>query len=401
MPYLYVIAGSISLLVWIYFWLDRGKFWKTDQQLVSRPQSDLTQDIWPSVCVIIAARNEAKMLPQTLPTILCQDYRGPFHVFLVDDDSDDNTSAVALSIAKEFGIKERLTVITAEPLTAGWTGKLWALAQGVEASNCTNSHFLLFTDADIAYQPDDLQRLVSKAQEDHLDMVSLMVRLQANTFWERFLIPAFVYFFAMIYPFRWVNNPQNKVAAAAGGCILLRKASLSNAGGLLSIATELIDDCALARLIKNRNGAEGDKIWLGLTQSVRSLRPYNCLADIWRMVCRTAFVQLNYSLLFLLGTVLAMLLVFVSPALSALWGICQVVRHPDGALWWFIALNGGACWLMMGRTYAPTLQWYGISPLYAPFLPIIACFYTLMTLDSARRFWQGRGGKWKDRSYSF
>jgi len=400
MPYLYVITGCLSLLVWIYFCLDRGKFWKTDQQLPHAALTNPQQKTWPSVSVIIPARNEAQMLPQTLPSILGQVYGGPLHVFLIDDNSNDDTSAVTMSIAEKLGCKEKLTVIDAGSPIPGWTGKLWALAQGVAASGSTTCQFLLFTDADIAYEPDDLQRLVSKAQEAQLDMVSLMARLQAKTFWERLLIPAFVYFFAMIYPFRWVNDPQNKLAAAAGGCILIRKASLDKVGGLSSVAPELIDDCAIAKLIKNRRQPGCGKIWLGLTHSVKSLRPYTTLADIWKMVRRTAFVQLNYSLLFLLGTVLAMLLIFVSPAFSAIWGIWQITRQPDALLWWIITLNGWGSWVLMSRTYAPMLQWYGISLLYAPFLPLIACLYTLMTLDSAQRFWRGKGGGWKGRTYS-
>ncbi len=393
---MYAIAAltlGVSLLSWVVLWLSWGGFWKTDQLLSAAPPTLPGNRPWPALKVIIPARNEADMLPETLPTLLGQEYPGPLQVCLVDDHSDDGTGEVARALARNLDQERRLTVIQAAPLQKGWTGKLWALEQGVRASRAdTDSEYLLFTDADIAYGPGQLQALVAKARIEDLDLVSLMVLLRVKTFWERLLIPAFVYFFAMLYPFKWVNDPGKRTAAAAGGCVLLRRQALERSGGLAPIAGALIDDCTLARQIKDRGAEDGGRIWLGLTGEVKSLRPYQTLEEIWTMVARTAFVQLHYSYLLLLGTVAGMLLLYLAPPLGA-------AASPAAGPRWGIVLPGLAAWLLMIRTYLPMLKLYRVSPWLAPLLPMTAALYTAMTLDSARRFRRGKGGLWKGRTY--
>lgn len=392
-----LLTSGLSLLIWLHLWLGRGHYWKTVQPLPSGPAAG-EGCRRPSVGVVIPARNEADLLPQTLPTVLEQEYPGPFHVFLVDDHSRDGTGEVARQIARTLNLEERLTVVEAEPLAAGWTGKLWALEQGVRAGRGIDAEFLLFTDADIAHARDTLRRLTEKASSDQADLVSLMALLRVETFWERLLIPAFVYFFAMIYPFRWVNDPRRTIAAAAGGCVLVRSKALERSGGLASIAGELIDDCSLAGQIKKKGRPEGGRIWLGLSREVKSLRPYDGLGEIWKMVARTAYVQLNRSPLLLSATVAGMGLVYLGPPLAFWGGVAGALLHPGALPWWGAALAGLAGWTVMIRTYLPMVKWFRASPSFAPFLPLTAALYTLMTLDSARRFRRG-GGSWKGRIY--
>ncbi|MBD2104901.1 glycosyltransferase [Leptolyngbya sp. FACHB-261] len=366
---LWLILAAISALAWLWLLLFRGQFWRCDQHLepseFSASESTNESKTWPSVCAIVPARNEADVLPQTLPTLLQQDYPGPFQIILVDDRSEDGTGEVARSLDSNG----RLKVIQTEPLPSGWTGKLWAMHQGVAQAQ---AEFLLFTDADIAHSPQSLRTLVSKAQKEKLDLVSLMVLLRVQTFWERLLIPAFVFFFQKLYPFRWANNPARATAAAAGGCVLLRCQSLMQAGGLQTISGALIDDCALAALIKRSGG----RVWLGLTRDVLSLRPYDTLSEIWNMVARTAFTQLDYSPWLLTGTVLGMVLLYLIPVLTL------------------------GSWLLMSLAYWPTVRLYGSSPWWAFTLPLAGLLYTAMTIDSALRHWSGRGGAWKGRTYS-
>lgn len=393
------LVSGASLLAWAYLVAGRGRFWLTDQRLPLAP-GDVEGLAWPAVSVIVPARNEAEVLPRTLPTLLRQDYPGPFHLFLVDDASEDATADMARWVARDVGASQRLTVVAGEPLPSGWTGKLWALEQGVRASAGGAAPFLLLTDADIAHPPGGLRALVLKAEAEDLDLVSLMAHLRAETLWERLLIPAFVYFFAKLYPFRWVSDPRRATAAAAGGCVLLRRAALERAGGLEPISSAIIDDCALARLIKERGRPGGGRLWLGLSREVRSLRAYGGLAGIWGMVARSAFAQLNYSPLLLLGTVVGMLLVYLVPPLAALAGLIALgLGLPTAPSGW-LAAAGLAAWAAMAGSYLPMLRWYGLSPLLAPLLPLTAALYTLMTADSALRSWRGRGGAWKGRTYA-
>ena len=388
----------LSLAIWVGLISFRGQFWQADQRLegeVTEPES------WFSVCTVIPARNEADLLPVTLRSLLTQNYPGRFSVILVDDGSTDGTASVARSVAQELARSEQLHVLSAQPLPPGWTGKLWALEQGIQyAQSLTPSpDYFLLTDADIEHDFLNVRELVAKAQQENLDMVSLMVRLRCEGFWEQFLIPAFVFFFEKLYPFRWVNDSSKRTAAAAGGCILMSRKALIRIGGMETVRGALIDDCALAGAVKLGNllsRDEGDKgkgrIWLGLGDSTRSLRAYPSLGTIWEMVARTAFTQLNYSPRLLLGTVMGMILVYIVPPVGAIVGWLT----GNG----LVAIAGLSSWLLMSCAYLPTLRFYRCSAGWAFCLPGIAFLYTLMTLDSALRHWQGRGGTWKGRVYS-
>lgn len=370
------LLTAASGLTWLGLILWRGNFWRCDQQLDTRLGPEIGAELpaldWPSVCAVVPARNEADILPQTLPALLQQDYPGPFHVILVDDRSEDGTG----EIAQQLDRHSRLSVLQTQPLPDGWTGKLWAMEQGVAQAQ---AEYILFTDADIAHPPQSVRALVHKAQREQLDLVSLMVLLRVHTVWERLLIPAFVFFFQKLYPFRWANSPDQRLAAAAGGCILLRHEALTRAGGLQAIRGALIDDCALAKVVKGSGG----RIWLGLTRSVLSLRPYDHLSEIWNMVARTAFTQLGYSPLLLVGTVLGMAFLYLLPVLSLL-----------SSQW-----LGSLSWLLMALAYLPTVRLYRGSPLWALTLPLAGALYTAMTIDSALQHWRGRGGAWKGRTY--
>ncbi|MFB8790166.1 MAG: glycosyltransferase [Potamolinea sp.] len=396
----------LSLGIWVGLLGFRGRFWQTDCQLEVQSSK---WEIWPSVCVVIPARNEADLLPITLYSILKQDYPGNFSVILVDDSSTDGTGTVAQEVAEDLHKSWQIKVISAQSLPANWTGKLWAMEQGVCHSQklTPTPDYYLFTDADIEHDTANLRELVTKAKQENLDLVSFMVRLRCESFWEKFLIPAFVFFFQKLYPFRWVNNPNNSTAAAAGGCILIASDALNRIGGIQVIRQALIDDCALAKAVKSsypqksllnpltsplRGEKEEGIIWLGLSNLTRSLRPYPSLASIWNMVARTAFTQLNYSPLLLLSTVLAMTLIYLVSPVAAIWG--GLTGN------WLIALAGLSGWLLMVCAYFPILMFYQCSPLLAFCLPIIALFYTLMTVDSARLHWGGKGGAWKGREYS-
>lgn len=380
------LSVAVSLGIWIPLLCFRGQFWQADQRLeVEVP--DLEE--WPSVCAVVPARNEAGLLPATLRSLLLQDYPGPFKVILVDDQSTDGTAQVAQQIAQNLNKNSQLEICSTTPLPPGWSGKLWAVEQGIQQARHPRSEYLLLTDADIEHDPLNLRQLVAKAKQENLDLVSLMVLLRCQSFWEQVLIPAFVFFFQKLYPFRWVNDPNKSTAAAAGGCLLIREAALTQAGGIQVVRQALIDDCALAQAIKS--SGQG-RIWLGLSASTRSLRPYPTLKTIWEMVARTAFTQLNYSPLLLLGTILGMGLIYGVPPIMTILG------ELTGT--WPVAIAGLAGWLLMAGAYLPTLRLYRCSPLLAFGLPAIALLYTLMTLDSALRHWRGQGGAWKGRVYA-
>jgi len=401
-------VAVVSLLIWIGLLMLWGRFWLCDQRLapVNETGAAARLEGYPPVCAVIPARNEAEMLPQTLRSLLGQTYTGPFHIILVDDHSTDGTGEIARQIAIELNQAKQLTVLSAEPLPPGWTGKLWAMEQGIRHAQTLASapSYFLFTDADIQHAPDNLHQLVSKAQADNRELVSLMVLLRCQSFWEKLLLPAFVFFFQLLYPFPLVNTPSSRVAAAAGGCILIRRETLERIGGISILKQALIDDCTLAQAVKLGSRSAPDaisahtdplkpsrRIWLGLTQTTYSLRPYDSLQTIWDMVARTAYTQLNYSPLLLVGTVLGMTLVYLVAPIATVVGL--LIGH------WAIALVGLAAWLLMALAYWPTIRLYSLNPLWSFCLPVIAFLYTLMTLDSARRHWQGRGGAWKGRIY--
>ncbi|MEH1799654.1 MAG: glycosyltransferase [Nostoc sp.] len=400
----------LSLTIWLGLLCFWGQFWRTDQQL---EVTETQLKSLPVVCVVVPARNEAELIPTTLRSLLLQDYPGSFNVFLVDDRSTDRTANFAEGVAHAVGKPQQLHIISGELLPSGWSGKLWAVEQGIKSASTFAPDYFLLTDADIEHDSGNLRRLVAKAVQEDLDLVSVMVRLRCKSFWEKLLIPAFVFFFQKLYPFRWVNNPNNPTAAAAGGSILIAREALERIGGIQVIRQALIDDCALAQAVKRGTGGWGletreefsqspvpnpqypipsqGRIWLGLSTLTRSLRPYDSLATIWDMVARTAYTQLNYSPLLLLGTLVGMPLIYlVAP-------LCVIL----GAIWsnWAIALTGLLGWLLMALAYYPTIRFYKCSVWFAFSLPAIAFLYTLMTLDSALRHWQGRGGAWKGRVY--
>lgn len=387
----------LSLTIWLGLLCFRGQFWRTDQQL---EVTETQLKSLPVVCAVVPARNEADLISTSLRSLLLQDYPGSFNVFLVDDRSTDRTANFAEGVAHAVGKPQQLHIITGETLPPGWSGKLWAVEQGINSASLFAPDYYLLTDADIEHDPGNLRRLVAKAVQEDLDMVSVMVRLRCESFWEKLLIPAFVFFFQKLYPFRWVNNPNNPTAAAAGGSILIAREALERIGGIQVIRQALIDDCALAQAVKSSGGV-GDKgtspmpsqgrIWLGLSTLTCSLRPYDSLATIWDMVARSAYTELNYSPLLLLGTLVGMPLIYLVPP------VCVIL----GAVWsnWAIAFTGLLGWLLMTFAYYPTIRFYKCSPLLAFSLPAIAFLYTLMTLDSALRHWQGRGGAWKGRVY--
>jgi hopene-associated glycosyltransferase HpnB len=378
----------LSFAIWVGLLTLRGQFWRADQQL-----EDTTAKLerWPRVCAVIPARNEADVLPISLRSLLLQDYPGVLSVVVVDDRSTDGTAEVARKVADQIGKDRRVDAILGKPLPSGWSGKVWAMEQGVRQAQDCNPDCILLTDADIEHDPANVRQLVLKLVSDRLEMASLMVRLRCQSGWERLLIPAFVFFFQKLYPFRWVNDPRRRMAGAAGGCILVRNRALLRIGGFESFREALIDDCALAAAVKVSKQGETYPIWLGLSSSTRSLRPYPDLASVWHMVARTAFTQLHYSVWQLLGTVVGMGVIYVVPPVGTLWGF-------SGA--WPLAIAAGTAWLLMALAYWPTLKFYRQPLLFAFCLPAIAGLYTLMTLDSARRHWQGKGGAWKGRVYS-
>lgn len=377
---------SLSLLIWLILLLAWGNFWRADQRLEPNLTSS-SPPAWPMITVITPARNEADVIATSLTSLLNQDYPGNYEIILVDDQSQDGTSEIAQATAAKLDKTAQLRVIPGSPLPSGWSGKLWALQQGIAAAQASQPQYLLLTDADIAHSPTNLRELVQKATTEKLALVSLMVQLRCQSFWEKLLIPAFIFFFQKLYPFPWVNNPQRKTAAAAGGCILLENQALQSVGGIEVIRQALIDDCSLAAAFKN----QGYRIWLGLSSTTTSLRPYPDLASIWNMVARTAYTQLNYSPWLLLGTLVGMTLVYLIAPLGVLWGLVT-----GDAL---VLLLGMLTWGLMAMAYIPTIRLYHLHWAWGVALPGIALLYNLMTLDSARRHWLGQGGAWKGRTY--
>ncbi|MGN6317433.1 glycosyltransferase [Trinickia sp.] len=375
----------VSLVIWAVLLFARGGFWRTRCAPPIAPEALAAFEAWPAVVAVVPARNEADVIGAAVASLIEQDYAGEFHVVVVDDHSTDGTADAARATALALGKPERLTVIAAEPLPAGWSGKVWAQSQGVAAvaSRALSADYLLLTDADIGHPPEAVAELVARATIERRDLVSLMVRLRCDSIWEKALIPAFVFFFAKLYPFRWVNDPRNKTAAAAGGCMLVKRAALEEAGGMASIRAALIDDCTLAAQIKHR-GQGGHAIRLDVAARSRSLRPYDGPSEIWNMIARTAFTQLRYSPWLLAGTLAGMTVIYLVP---------PVVAVALGPLGWPAWLAWGA----MCCAYAPMLRYYGRSPWWAPALPLVALFYVGATVASAVRYWRGKGGQWKAR----
>jgi hopene-associated glycosyltransferase HpnB len=368
--------GAISLLTWIYLLLARGGFWR--METADEPSADQDPPA-RRIAIIIPARNEADVVASSVQSLLRQDYPGPTHIFLVDDHSSDGTAETARQAALEVDGVDRLSVIRAEPLPSGWSGKLWAISRGLQAAGSFGADYYLFTDADVAHTPDNLASLVERAESGNFDLVSLMVKLHCESLAERLLIPAFVFFFFKLYPPAWVERSDRRTAAAAGGCMLVRPAALARIGGISAIHDQLIDDCALARALK-RSG----RIWLEPTTKAWSLRRHESWTEIGRMISRTAFTQLRHSVALLFAVCLGMATVYLAPPALIFFG---------GR----VAILGAAAWLLMSFAYWPAVRLYRLSPSWAPFLPAAALFYLGATLMSALDFWRGRGGQWKGR----
>src|SRR5215472_2173290 len=366
--------ATLSFLLWLYLLLGRGRFWQ-----VSTPpiEQKLLLMSAPRVAVVVPARNEADVVGLAVRSLLEQDYAGRVQIFVVDDHSSDETVNVVRQATASKS--EQLTISSAMPLPVGWKGKMWALSQGVQQAARFAPDYFLFTDADIIHASDSIASLVDRAQGDKFDLVSMMPRLRCSSLAERALIPAFVFFFLMLYPPEWVSNPMHKTAAAAGGCVLVRAEALERMGGVAAIRNELIDDCALGRKIK-RNG----RVWLGLAQNTHSIRGYDGFGGIGRMISSTAFYQLRHSSWLLMATVLGMAITYLAPPVLVCFG-------------GWVAVLGGTAWFMMIAAVWPTLRFYSRSPLWAPLLPAIAAFYAGATVHSAVRYWLGRGGEWKGR----
>jgi len=373
------LFGVAPVLIWAYLLLGRGGFW------LARERDDRDQPPepaqWPAVVAVTPARNEADVIARSVGSLLAQDYPGEFHLILVDDQSEDGTADVARAVAAKIGADHRLEVLNGAALPKGWVGKMWAVNQGVSRASQKAPVYLLLTDADIGHAPDNLRRLVARAEAGDLALVSLMARLSTQTWAERLLIPAFVFFFDMLFPFGWVNDPRAKVAAGAGGCMLVRRQALEAAGGIGAIQHAIIDDCALATRLKGQG-----PIWLGLTHRAESLRPYGSIGDIGKMVSRSAYAQLNYSPWLLGGTLIGMVITYLAPCAAAVFG--------HGA----VQALGWAAWLMMTLSFAPMVRYYRLSPLWGVALPLIGALYTLFTVQSAVQVWQGKGGMWKGRA---
>ncbi|MET7605584.1 glycosyltransferase [Streptomyces avermitilis] len=377
----WIAAGSLT--AWLWLLLGQGFFWRTDVRLPPRVEpAD-----WPSVGVVVPARDEAGVLPDSLPALLAQDYPGRAEIFLVDDGSSDGTGALALELAARHGGLPLTVGSPGEP-PPGWTGKLWAVRHGIGLARARDPEFLLLTDADIAHAPDSLRELVAAARTGGFDLVSQMARLRVASGWERLVVPAFVYFFAQLYPFRRIGVKGARTAAAAGGCVLLRTDAAERARIPDAIRHAVIDDVALARAVKG----DGGHIWLGLADRVDSVRPYPRLHDLWRMVSRSAYAQLRHIPLLLVGTVLGLVLVYLVPP-GALFVGLAVGSAPT-------AVAGGIAWLVMAGTYLPMLRYYRQPLWLAPLLPVTAFLYLLMTVDSAVQHYRGRGAAWKGRTYA-
>jgi hopene-associated glycosyltransferase HpnB len=365
----------LSVVIWVWLLVGHGAFWRSGPVLgAAYPTRPL------KVTVVIPARDEAEHIADTLRSLLIQQFNGELKIVMVDDNSSDGTGA----LARELAVTDRrLSVLDGELLKTGWTGKMWAVSQGLRQTETLAADYVLFTDADIVHGPGHLASLVSRAERDQLSLVSEMVRLRCESLAERATLPAFVFFFQLLYPFRWVCDPGRTTAAAAGGTMLVAQEALRRVDGVNRISRALIDDVALAREIKRG----GHRIWLGHGEQVISERRYAGFSDAWKMIARTAYVQLGYSPWVLIGTCVGMLLVYVEPVLASLFA--------TGALRW----AGAVCWTGMAIAFQPALWRYRRSPAWGLLLPVIGLFYLMATVSSAVRFYQGRGGQWKNRNY--
>jgi|SRR5271166_2566705 len=373
-----MMAGVACVLVWLYLLLAHGRFW-----MVQRlgPETAPLADAGP-IAIVIPARNEAAVIGKAVTSLLQQSYAGSIHIFVVDDSSTDNTAPAAREAALRFGHANALTVLAGQSLPTGWSGKLWAVQQGIEQALGLRPRFLLLTDADVQHAPDSIATLVAVAEGGGYDLASFMVKLHCRSVAEKLLIPAFVFFFFLLYPPEWIRDPRRDTAGAAGGCMLIRPAALERAGGIAAIRREIIDDCALAAAVKRNRG----KVWLGVTPDTRSLRAYGSFAEIERVIARTAFNQLRHSAWLLMGAIAGLALTYLLP-LALLFSQSRS-----------LAILGAVAYLLTFIAYLPMVRFYRLSPLWGVTLPISAAFYMWATLHSAVRYWSGRGGEWKGRA---
>ena len=373
------VVAIICALIWLYLIVGRGAFWLCGVRDTDRPSLDVPQ--WPAVVAVVPARNEANHIAASIGSLLRQEYSGSFRIVLVDDDSSDETALIATRAAASA--PSQLIVVGSESPPRGWTGKIWAVKQGIASAEELQPEYLFLTDADIVHAPDTLAWLVEHGRAGGFVLTSLMAKLRCESLAERTHVPAFIYFFQMLFPFSWVSKPHASTAAAAGGCMLVRADALENAGGIASIRNALIDDCSLAQKLKKVG-----PVWLGLTDRSRSIRPYDTLADVRRMIARSAYAQLRYSPLLLAATIAMMVLTFIAPPLLAIFatGLPRFL--------------GIVVWLAMTISYIPILRFYRLSPLWSLALPGIAALYLYYTIISAYDHMRGRGGQWKGRIHA-
>jgi hopene-associated glycosyltransferase HpnB len=378
---LLVVVAALALAIWIYLIVGRGGFWRAFKFDDLAPASNVTT--WPTIAVVVPARDEAEGVADCVKSILGQPYPGELSMVLIDDQSQDGTAQIANDAAASIGASHRFTVLSGLPLPSGWTGKLWAVKQGLSRveSRPVQPDYVLLTDADIVYSGDVVMRLVARAQSEDLAMTSVMAMLRCESFAEKYLIPAFIFFFNMLYPFSWVRDRDSATAAAAGGCILARWDALRNSGGIEAIRGSLIDDCALGARLKTQG-----RVWLGFSQNVRSVRASETVAEVGRMISRSAYAQLHYSPALLVGVVVAMTIVFLAPVAITVFG--HDLSRECAAV----------AWLLMALAFQPTLRYYRQSALWGPALPAIALAYMVFTINSAVQHFQGRGGMWKGRA---
>lgn len=373
-----IVLAAIPVVIWIYLLAFRGGFWRIKNHLAPTQTAMLSSK---RVVIVIPARNEAPYIGRAITSLLEQDFPALLHIFLVDDASTDQTAEAAGRAAERAGKANSLTVVAGAPLRPGWTGKLWALSQGIARAEALAPDYLLFTDADIVHGANSVAQLVALAETKNYDLVSYMVKLACKSFEEKALIPAFVFFFLKLYPPAWIRSEKSRIAAAAGGCILVSTAALQRIGSLAAIKNEIIDDCALARKVKRSGG----RVWMGLTATTESMRPYGSFREIERMISRTAFSQLDHSALLLAVTVAGLALTYVLPLTLLL----------TGRLW--MMLFGLIAWVLMSSAYLPIIRFYRLRTAWCLSLPLVACFYTGATIHSAVQYWRGCGGAWKGR----
>jgi hopene-associated glycosyltransferase HpnB len=372
------ILSIVAVGIWTYLLLFRGFFWRE----APHAAPDHAPASWPEVAIVTPARNEADVVGRSMAALLAQDYPGPIHIVLVDDDSSDGTAEAAERAAAGSQSHHMLRVVKNAALAPGWTGKMWAVNRGLDEAErlAPNAKYVLLTDADILHERGSIRQLVARAEQGGYKMVSLMARLKTETLAERALIPAYIFYFQKLYPFAWVRDAGNKTAGAAGGCMLVDRAALNAIGGIAAIRSALIDDCALGKAIKTRG-----PIWLGLADGVASLRGYPHWGDVWMLIARSAFTQLGFSLAMLLVSTVMMLATYVLPLALMLFAAGPA------------RLLGAIAFAAMVFAYQPTLRYHRLPALWALAMPLVAGFYTAATIDSALRYWSGRGGQWKGR----